>query len=72
MWDLSSPPMMEPTCSALKTQSPNHWTAREFPGMGELCLLRVPPVEFAGLIKFYPPGDGKTPEGSQYMFRLEG
>ena len=27
--------------------------------MGELCLLRVPPVEFAGLIKFYPPGDGR-------------
>ena len=31
---LVSRPGVEPVLSAVKTQSPNHWTAREFP---ELC-----------------------------------
>ena len=31
LWDLSSPPRMEPVPPALEAWSLNHWTAREFP-----------------------------------------
>ena len=31
LWDLNSQPGIEPAPSAVKAQSPNHWTAREFP-----------------------------------------
>ena len=31
LWDLSSPTRDHPTTSAVKAQSPNRWTAREFP-----------------------------------------
>ena len=31
LWDLSSQPGIEPVPPAVEAQSPNHWTAREFP-----------------------------------------
>ena len=31
LWDLRFQPGIEPGPMALKAQSPNHWTAREFP-----------------------------------------
>ena len=31
LWDFSSPTRIEPGPSAVKVQSPNHWTTREFP-----------------------------------------
>ena len=45
LWDLASyPPGIEPMPSAVKTQSPNHWTAREFPQR----LVSHPLVEGGG------------------------
>ena len=34
LWDLSSPPGIEPGNSAVSVLSPNLWTAREFPFHG--------------------------------------
>ena len=36
LWDLSPRRGIEPRPSAMKAQSPNHWTAREFPNLWDI------------------------------------
>ena len=58
--DLSSRPEIKPVPPAVEGQSPNHWTAREVPG---LFLLDVPGVREAWGRKTAPsaaePGGGR-------------
>ena len=44
LWDLSVPTRdFEPGPSTVKVQSPNHWTAREFPGSDVGCSAGLRP-----------------------------
>ena len=42
LWDLHSPPGTEAGPLAVRAQSPNHWTAREFPDKFSYLNLRRP------------------------------
>ena len=42
LWDLSSPTGIKPAPSAVRVQSPNNWTAREFPIFAFTIYLFIP------------------------------
>ena len=54
LWDLSFPSRDQTQAPAVKVQSPNHWTTREFPDYSILnCRPSIPPPLWITFTQFY-------------------